>query len=812
MIKNYFKIAFRNLAKNRMFSLLNIVGLSFGLAGFMFIATYVVDELSYDRFQTNADRIVRLNTHIHMGESKLDMARTSDMMGPILRDEYTEVEDYTRLYISSGAKLVKNGNRWIKEARVAHTDSSFFRLFSYQRLHGNLHHALAAPNTVVLSRSAAERYFNTTDVVGRTLETNDAGNTVYQITAVIEDMPKNSHFNYDFLFAMENAPYENWGALLSHNFTTYILLRDPTDRTLLTSHLDEYVHKHCLPAAKQFMDISSMEEFRTQGNVFYYDITPIRDIHLHSNLMGELQPNGNIQYVYIFSAISLFILLIACVNFINLATARSASRAKDVGVHKLLGSSRSGVAGHFLTESLLLSFGGICLAIVIVITALPLFNDLSGKTFMIYDLINRKSLPFIGLLTLFVGLIAGYYPAAYLSSFRPLQVIKSRSVITSGKSFFRSSLVIFQFAISIILIVGTFIITTQLQYIQHKKIGYERDNILLVSDYHVLGDQARAFRDEVLNLSGIKMGTVSGYLPVSSSSRNDNPYSKETVMSTRNSVSMQTWYVDDQYLPTFDLELTVGRNFSSSRLADSTSVILNETAVKHFEFGSEKEAIGKKIYFQLDKNMMAYDVIGVVKDFNFESLRDPVTPLGFFLGNHPVEAAFKIETADIPTLLARMENSWNKFAPGYAFSYRFMDDAFDNMYRAERRMSRLSLAFAALATGIACLGLFGLAAFMAEQRSKEIGVRKVLGSSVVGIVVMLCRDFVKLVLIALLIAAPISWWGMNKWLEDFTYRIEISWWIFVLTGLIATVIALFTVSTQAIRAARTNPVDSLRNE
>ncbi|MBD1423476.1 ABC transporter permease [Sphingobacterium chuzhouense] len=812
MIKNYFKIALRNLLKSRMFSLLNIIGLSFGLAGFMFIATYVFDELSYDRFHTQADRIVRLNAHIHMGESKLDMARTSDMMGPILRDEYTEVEDFTRLYVSSGAKLIKNGDRWIKEAHLAHADSSFFRLFSYQTLHGNLHHALTEPNTVVLTRSAAERYFNSTDIVGRTLETNDAENTVYKITAVIEDMPGNSHFNYDFLFAMDNASYENWGALLSHNFTTYILLKNATDQSLLETHLEEYVHKHCLPAAKQFMDVASMEEFRTQGNLFYYDITPIKDIHLRSNLMGELQPNGSLQYVYIFSAISLFILLIACVNFVNLSTARSASRAKDVGVHKLLGSSRSGVAGQFLTESFLLSFGGIILAIVIVVLTLPLFNELSGKAFEINDLINVRSLPLIGLLTLFVGLVAGYYPAAFLSAFNPLQVIKSRSVVTSGKSFFRSSLVVFQFAISITLIVGTFIITTQLQYIQHKKIGYERENILLVSDYHVLGNQTKAFRDDILNLPGVKIGTVSGYLPVSSSSRNDNPYSKETVMSAHNSVSMQTWYVDEQYLPTFDLELTVGRNFSAARLADSTSVILNETAVKHFDFGSEKDAIGKKIHFQLGDNMKSYEVIGVVKDFNFESLRDPVTPLGFFLGNHPVEAAFKIETADLPALLAHIENSWNKFAPAYAFSYRFMDEAFDSMYRAERRMSRLSLTFAALATGIACLGLFGLAAFMAEQRRKEIGVRKVLGSSVVGIVIMLCRDFVKLVLIALLIAVPIAWWGMSEWLEDFTYRIEISWWIFALTGIISIVIALLTVSTQAVRAARANPIDSLRNE
>ncbi len=810
MIKNYFRIAFRNLTKNRMFTMLNIVGLSFGLVGFIFITTYVFDELSYDRFHTQADRIVRLNTHIHIGESKMDMALTSDVIGPILQKEYTEVEDFTRLYTSAGAKLIRKADKWINEANVAHADSSFFRIFSYQALHGHLDKALMEPNSVVLSRSAAERYFNTTDVVGKTLETNDAGNTVYQITAVIEDMPRNGHFNYDFLFTMENAPYRNWGELLSHNFTTYILLRHASDRPLLEIHLEEYVHKHGLPAAKKYMDVTDIETFRQGGNAFHYDVIPISDIHLRSNLRGELRPNSSFQYVYIFSAISLFILLIACVNFINLSTARSANRAKEVGVQKILGASRRSVAGQFLAESLLLALGGIILAIGLVAWSVPLFNELSGKEFKINDIINFKSLPLFALLLLFVGLIAGYYPAVYLSAFNPLQVLKSHTVISSGKSVFRSGLVVFQFTISIVLIVGTFIMTAQLRYIQHKKLGYERENILLINDYHALGNQTKAFRDEILNIPGIKTGTISGFLPVSHSNRSDNTYSRETVLSPSNSVQLQTWHVDEQYIPTLNLELLSGRNFAAARRADSTAVILNETAVKHFGFG--KNPIGQQIHFQSGDGVESYHVIGVIKDFNFESLRDPVTPLGFFLGYSPSLAAFKIETTDLPLLLSRIEDKWNKLAPGFSFDYRFLDEAFDSMYKSERRMSRLSLTFAAMATGIACLGLFGLAAFMAEQRSKEIGIRKVLGSSVTGIVAMLCKDFVKLVFMAIIIAVPIAWWAMNKWLEDFTYRIDASWWIFILTGMIAVIIALFTVSTQAIRAARANPVDSLRNE
>ncbi|HWK98998.1 MAG TPA: ABC transporter permease, partial [Parapedobacter sp.] len=372
MITNYFKTAWRNLSKNRLFTILNTVGLSLGLAGFILTAAYVWNELSYDRFHANADRIVRADAHIHIGGSKLDMAFTSDMMGPVLQNEYPEVEAFARLYTSTGAKLVKKGDRWINEPRVAHADSSFFRMFTYHALQGDLTHALDAPNSVVLTQSAARRYFDTEDVVGKTLETNDAGTTAYQITGVIEDMPANGHFNYDFLFSMENARYGDWGAFLSHNFTTYLLLRSADDRSVLQGHLEHYVQKYCLPAAQQFMDVSSMDEFRNQGNVFYYSLTPLTDIHLHSNLMGELGPNGSMQYVHIFGAVAIFILLIACINFMNLSTARSATRAKDVGVRKILGSSRAGVAGQFLAESLLLALGATAAAVCIVMLAIPL--------------------------------------------------------------------------------------------------------------------------------------------------------------------------------------------------------------------------------------------------------------------------------------------------------------------------------------------------------------------------------------------------------------------------------------------------------
>lgn len=809
-MKNTFKITLRNLNKNRLFTALNGVGLAIGLAGFMLIAAYVIDELSFDRFHENADRIVRIGTHIGFGESSLDMSTTSDMMGDILKKDYPEVEEYTRIYAATGSKLIKKGAHWINEPSVANVDSTFFRVFTFPSLSGDLQSALDAPNKVVVSASAAKRYFNTTDAVGRTLETNDNGNTVYEVTAVIEDMPKNSHFRYDFLFSMDNAQYGDWGKVLSHNFHTYLLLRPGTDYKALEDRLEQYVQKYCLPAAQGVMQISSMDEFRRQGNRFYYALTPLTDIHLHSNLSHELSPNGNIQYVYIFGAISLFILLIACVNFMNLSMARSANRAKGVSVRKVLGSSRASLIGQFLAESVFLSVCATALALVIVFAIIPLFNTVSGKSLVFVDIVNWKTLPLILLLSVGTGVVAGYYPALLLSAAKPVKALKSQTVIASAKSPLRNALVVFQFTASIVLIIGTLVVARQLQFIQSKQLGYDRENIILVGDYYALGNQAEAFRDEVLKLSGVKMGTISGYLPVSSSNRSDNTFSRGAVMSGMNSVSMQTWRIDDQYFPTFGLELKAGRNFDHTRLADSTAVILNETAVRNL--GYTGDPVGEKLYFTLNGEPVAYDIIGVVKDFNFESLRDPVTPLGFFFKHHPIQAAFKVQQADLPVLISQMEQLWNKMAPGYPFSYRFMDEAFDAMYRSEQRTGLLSLSFSTMAILIACLGLFGLAAFTAEQRTKEIGVRKVLGASVTGIVRLLSKDFIKLVLFALVIASPIAWWAMNQWLQDFAYHIDIQWWVFAVAGAAAVVIALLTVSWQAIRAAVANPVDSLRDE
>lgn len=809
-MKNTFKITLRNLNKNRLFTALNGVGLAIGLAGFMLIAAYVIDELSFDRFHENADRIVRIGTHIGFGESSLDMSTTSDMMGDILKKDYPEVEEYTRIYAATGSKLIKKGAHWINEPSVANVDSTFFRVFTFPGLSGDLQSALDAPNKVVVSASAAKRYFNTTDAVGRTLETNDNGNTVYEVTAVIEDMPKNSHFRYDFLFSMDNAQYGDWGKVLSHNFHTYLLLRPGTDYKALEDRLEQYVQKYCLPAAQGVMQISSMDEFRRQGNRFYYALTPLTDIHLHSNLSHELSPNGNIQYVYIFGAISLFILLIACVNFMNLSMARSANRAKGVSVRKVLGSSRASLIGQFLAESVFLSVCATALALVIVFAIIPLFNTVSGKSLVFVDIVNWKTLPLILLLSVGTGVVAGYYPALLLSAAKPVKALKSQTVIASAKSPLRNALVVFQFTASIVLIIGTLVVARQLQFIQSKQLGYDRENIILVGDYYALGNQAEAFRDEVLKLSGVKMGTISGYLPVSSSNRSDNTFSRGAVMSGMNSVSMQTWRIDDQYFPTFGLELKAGRNFDHTRLADSTAVILNETAVRNL--GYTGDPVGEKLYFTLNGEPVAYDIIGVVKDFNFESLRDPVTPLGFFFKHHPIQAAFKVQQADLPVLISQMEQLWNKMAPGYPFSYRFMDEAFDAMYRSEQRTGLLSLSFSTMAILIACLGLFGLAAFTAEQRTKEIGVRKVLGASVTGIVRLLSKDFIKLVLFALVIASPIAWWAMNQWLQDFAYHIDIQWWVFAVAGAAAVVIALLTVSWQAIRAAVANPVDSLRDE
>ena len=813
MIKNYFKVAFRNLWKNKGYSAINIFGLAIGLATCLLITLYVTNELSYDRNTKHAERIYRINSDIRFGGGDLHMTQTSDMMGQLLKKDYPQVEEYTRIYTNDGEKLIKKGNEFISEPHVANVDSTFFTVFTLPVIEGDTRTALNEPNTVVITESTARKYFGSVNVMGKTVEVkNDEATIPYKVTAIIKDLPHNSHLNFDFLFSMKNVDYQ-WGQLTSHNFHTYLLLKPGTDHKAFEKNFDQYTNKYVIPYVQQFIKISSLEELKKSGNKLEYTLMPLTDIHLHSDYTYEITPSGNIQFVYIFSAVALFILLIACINFMNLSTARSAKRAKEVGIRKVLGTERKTLIAQFLVESTVTACISLIIAIAITYFVLPLFNDVAAKSLSVMDLLSIQVLPYLILLPVVVGLLAGSYPALFLSGFKPIVVLKGNANTGFKKSNLRNVLVVFQFWASIVLIIGTIVVYNQLKFIQTTQLGFNKEQVLVIDGAYALNKNVQAFKNEVLAMQGVTSGTISSYLPVTNSSRSDNSYSKTAVMDTESGIDMQTWRVDYDYIKTMGMEIVQGRNFSKDFGADSAAIIITETTAKMMGYN---EPIGKLIYAPSnvdgDNKLYPRQIIGVVKDFHFESLRKKLGPLCLLLDNSTGLASFKVSTANTKNLIAQIENKWKALAPGMPFSYRFMSDSFDEMYRSEQRAGTVAMVFAILAVLIACLGLFGLVTYMAEQRNKEIGIRKVLGASVSNMVIMLSKDFLLLVVIASVLAFPVAWWAMSKWLRDFAYRIDISVWVFVIAGLSALLIALITVSFQAIKAAIANPVRSLRTE
>ncbi|MBK6814229.1 MAG: ABC transporter permease [Saprospiraceae bacterium] len=812
MIKNYFKIALRNLWKFKGFSLINIFGLSMGLACFVLIAMYVADELSYDRYNEKVDRIFRINSDIRFGGTDLNMAVSADPMGAVLKKDYPQVEEYARLYSSSGSRLIKKGDEYINEDRITYADSTFLKVFTMPVLAGDSKNFLNEPNTVAITETIARKYFGDVQgAIGKTIETSGANPTLFKVTTVLADMPHNSHFIYDFLFSMANVDYD-FGNFLSHNFHTYVLLKPGTDYQLFNKNFDQVINKYILPQAKQYMQIESMEDFAKSGNMLKYSLFPIKDIHLHSSRTVELGVNGNIQYVYIFSAVALFILLIACINFMNLSTARSAGRAKEVGIRKVLGTEKKALIGQFLTESTLMAFISTLLAISIIWISMPWFNTMAGKQLEFTILFKPQYILFLFSLPIVIGILAGSYPAFYLSAFQPISVLKGKLNAGSKKNGLRNFLVVFQFATSIILIIGTIIVYQQLKFIQNTNLGFNKDQVLVVNNPGIRGENREVFKNEIAKLSGIKSASFAGYLPVSNSSRNDNTFSPDAVMNEKNGFNMQSWSVDYDYIPTLGMEIIKGRNFSKEYGSDSAAIIINESTAAVL---GPDEPIGKYLYTNdggSPNSTTALQIIGVVKNFHYESLRKNVGPLSMRLGNNRWASAYRVDTKDINQLVKNIELKYKEMAPGMPFSYQFLDDSFDEMYREDQRIGQVSLNFAFLAILIACMGLLGLATYTMEQRTKEIGVRKVLGATVANIVKMLSKDFLMLVSISIVIAVPIAWFGMYKWLQEFAFRMDMSIWIFVAAGVVALLIAFITVSFQAIKAALMNPIKSLRTE
>jgi len=810
MLRNYFITAWRNLIKNKAFSIINIVGLSMGLCCFLLILLFVQDELHFDQFNKKADRIYRIYADITFGGTSFEFPMAPDQMGVVLKKDYPQVEQFTRIFTSNGVKQIKKGNLFITEQHVAHVDSTFFDVFTFPVISGITENALHEPNTVVITESTAKKYFGTTDAVGQIIETTEKGKSLYKVIAVIQDMPENGHFHFDFLFPMKNVEYD-WGNFLSHNFYTYLVLKPGTDYKAFEKNFSRYINTYVLPQASQFMQIKSMEEFKKAGNKLDYSLQPLKKIHLYSAGQYELEGGGNIQYVYIFSAVAAFILLIACINFMNLTTARSAKRAREVGIRKVLGTTRRNLVLQFLSESTVMVIISLVLAIFASFVFIPGFNALANKSINPGLLFSPMILPWIITLPIVVGLLAGLYPAFFLSGFRPIEVLKGKWKMGSKKGgSLRSLLVIFQFSTTIILIIGTLVIYRQLHFIQTKNLGYNKDQVVIFNNAGVLNENLNAYKTELLKYPGVLLATVSNFLPVEGTSRSDQSFSKSLPMTATNGFDMQTWYVDDEYIKTLGMQILNGRDFRKSAVSDSGSVIINETCARVLGY---KNPVGMQIFDSDNKKKTeSFTIIGVVKDFNYESLKQPVAPLCLFLSKGSATISFRIEPGAMNGFLAKSETLWKQFSPSMPFNYQFMDDAFSQMYQSEQRVGKIALLFSVLAILIACLGLFGLATFMAEQRMKEIGIRKVLGASVQRIVRLMTSEFIRLIFISFIIAAPVAWLVMNKWLNDFAFRTEITWWMFVVSAALAMMIAMITVSIQAIRAAILNPVNSLKAE
>lgn len=807
MIKNYIKTAFRSLAKNKGFTAINVLGLALGLATCLLIVFYVFDELSYDKYNVKADRIYRINSDIKFAGNENSYATSPAPAAGALKATFPEIEQTARLLDRGGFK-VKKGNQDIQELSMIYADSTLFDIFTIPMIHGTAATALKEPNSVVITDEMARKYFNSTDVVGKTLTFNDS--LFYKVTGVVKKMPKQSHFTYDFFISMATVEESRQTSWLSNNFVTYILLRPGADPQRLQAKFSQFIRTEAGPQLQSVIH-TNFDAFEKAGNYDRFTLSQLKTIHLQSHRVAELGVNGDLDTVYIFSLIAIFILLIACVNFMNLSTARSSNRAREVGVRKVLGSPRKYLIAQFLTESIIVTFAATIIAVVAAWALLPYFNNLANKDLTITPQLITWLVPVLIFIVIFIGCLAGSYPALFLSGFQPIQVLKGKLSSGFKNSLLRSSLVVFQFFISIFLIIGTMVIYNQLKFIQNKDLGYNRDHVLIIKNAWFLGNEDKDFRDELKQLPGVKNASLTGFLPTSMVS-SSTTFFKDPIVDQKRAILTNDWPVDENYLPTLGIKLLKGRNFSSEMPTDSAAVIINETAAKMLAFNNPLNQVMYSPNDPLGKTFKQYHIIGIIKDFNYQSLKEQIRPLFLVKGEDMGAVSVSVNTTNLPALVDKVKDKWKSFVPGQEFDYSFMDQEFDNLYRSEQHTATIFVISTSLAIIIACLGLFGLAAYAAEQRTKEIGIRKVLGASMSGIVSMLSKDFLKLVIIAICIASPLAWWAMNFWLRNFAYRQNIQWWVIALAAAAAILIAFITISFQSIKAAITNPVKSLRSE
>jgi putative ABC transport system permease protein len=807
MIKNYFKIAFRNLWRHKAFSVINIFGLAIGIASCLIIMLFVQNELSFDNYNEKIDQMVRVSFQGAVQGEKMNESNVMPPTAQTLKTTFPEVEEATRLRDYGKPRLVY-GDKLFKDDALAFIDTNFFEVFTLPFIKGDAKTALLQPNTVVVTRALAAKYFGKEDPIGKLINFKDGRNAACKVTGVIENIPVNSHFHFDLFVSMESLPESKSPDWMQSNYFTYLILQQGYDYKKLEAKLPQVVDKYIGPQMLQAMGLT-MAEFKSKGNNIRFLLQPVKDIHLHSSFSYDLSKPGDIRYVYIFSAIAVFMLLIACINFMNLSTAAASKRSREVGIRKVLGTLKSALMKQFLLESILLTTISLLVAMVLVYLALPLFNKLADKE-LVFDFAGQPLLiPGLLLFLLITGLLAGSYPAFYLSSFKPIAVLKGKSTSGTKSIRLRSGLVVFQFFISIVLIVGTLVVYRQLSYIQNKKLGYEKDQVLILSETGMLGTKEHLFRQLLFSDSRVVSLSSSGFLPAGPS--NNNNFFVSPAENSNQLIKTLRYEVDENYISTLGIQLLSGRNFSKELTTDSTGMIINETAANAFGWG--EGAIGKTISTRDNRGkQFVFNVIGIVKDFHFRSLHERISPLVMVLAANSGTIIVKVKPNDISGLLSTVKNGWNNFGAEEPLAYSFLDERFNEVYKSEQKIGVILGIFACLTIFVACLGLFGLASFTAVQRTKEIGIRKILGATISGIVNLLSKEFLKLVGIAFIVAAPVAWYIMNKWLQDFAYRISIDGWMFAAAGLLIITIAFITISFLAIKAAMANPVNSLRSE
>jgi len=808
MLNNNFTIALRQLRKQKMYAVIKIGGLALGITACFLISLYIRDELNYDRSYPDTGRIFRLTVEYNDNGKMGSGATWPFPAAQALMTDFPEVEKAGRYmpfagFDGAGSNEIRRTDQLQNNYETGFTfaDQGLLDILKIPMIAGDRSHALTEPNTMLISKRKADEYFPHQNPVGQSMVLGNDKNRTYTITGVMQDFPATSHIQYDFWLTLAGHPLfpgeqTTWGAT---NHFTYVLVKPGTNVAQLQGKLKLLLTKYYVPLLKSQGDVTAdslVEKVRLL-------LQPISKVHLDASIDDGLQ-HGDIRFIWLFAAVAGFILLIACINFVNLSTAKSANRAKEIGLRKVIGSLRSGLVRQFLTESMLFSFLSFALAILLAVLLLPYFNRLADKSLTIPWTAWWLAPLLLGA-AIVTGILAGLYPSLYLSAFKPIDVLKGQIARGAKNSLLRNSLVVFQFTTSVILIISTLVVYNQMHFILNQKMGFDKDQVVMIQGTNTLGAEVKDFKHELAGLPRVSSVSVSDYLPISGTKREGIEFWREGKMKEEAGIYAESWTVDEDYIRTMGMRLVAGRNFAPDMTSDSQAVIINQAMAKSLHLANP---IGKRI----SAGSAVLNIIGVVQDFNFESMRNNIAPLCLHPGVSPSIISVKVNTADMKQTLADISNLWRRFAPAQPIRYTFLDESFRNMYADVQKMGDIFTSFAILAIMIACLGLFALSAFMAEQRNKEIGIRKVLGASVSGITLLMSGEFIFLVALAILIASPLAWWLMHTWLQDFAYRMTISWWIFAVAGAGAIVIALLTVASQAVKAALTNPVKSLRAE